>query len=139
MSSGSDGAWDEIRLIQEGCLKIWSIYQSWFTWFFGAELVSMALLFEKEVKSDLFSFTAIGVLWVACSALGLIATQHVLEYSLGCLERIAALLPYDRNSRRSTKLLPRRVFVAAAWGNGLALSFGILAWLTLITNFKLAP
>src|SRR5947209_20268404 len=44
--------WDEIKVLQDTCLKVWNLYINWFTWSLGANLLAISWIATSKTKPN---------------------------------------------------------------------------------------
>lgn len=116
--------WDEIKLSADNYTKIWSIYLTWFNWFFGINVGAMAYIAatKDNVKNTLV-YPLCGFM-LGCVIIGIITACLMVIYSNSVTRHavfIAEKIFQDTNHRADAK-----VVTASPMTN-------IVSWLILIT------
>ena len=72
MSENQEAVWKAIALLNEGVYKIWGLYITWYTWFFGSNLIVLSWIFLNQGNSPSFDENKASVcaIWVVMNFLG---------------------------------------------------------------------
>jgi hypothetical protein len=133
---GTEYDLEEAKMIQAGFLKIWEIFFHWFTWFFGANLLTMSWVVTGTHVHGA-PLAALGLTWIACTVLGLIACYQVGEYTRRTDRRMSALVvdPNQLRDRSVSLMIALNVTRYASKATVAALAITIPAWLFLMYYF----
>ena len=99
-----DSIWKAIVLLNEGVYKIWGLYITWYTWFFGSNLIVLSWIFvNKQAPSFESNKASVCGIWVVMNVLGTTTSTLLALHSYRINRRIRELIalsrpPVDRKS-----------------------------------------
>ncbi|RXH14857.1 hypothetical protein [Bradyrhizobium guangzhouense] len=127
---------EEAKLIQRGYLKIWEMFVHWFTWFFGADLLSMSWVLTSRTIHGRPLF-AIAATWVACTCIGIVLCLKMRSFTNTAMKRLEALAADpSKLGDRSISLMLGYLVMSYAWKGAVgALIVTIPAWLVILLTF----
>lgn len=136
MPTDPDASWKEIVLLNEGVYKIWSLYISWYTWFFGANLLVLSWLFTNQSSAFHANKASVCGIWVVMNGLGATTSILLSLHSIHINRRIRDLLRARGPDTlvEADDILPRRM---TAWGgiaNAIALMINAALWAALYSS-----
>jgi hypothetical protein len=138
---GSPSSWESFKLIQDSLLRIWAIFVQWFTWFFGAELLTLTWILAptggaSDVNTNNKLILGVAFLWAFCSlvavaataAIGLITYRGTVSMSI-----LAETFPRKTSAQIENILTPWPILYPAV-GMALALLAALCVWISLIVK-----
>ncbi|MGF7211592.1 hypothetical protein GGE65_006209 [Skermanella aerolata] len=141
-SEGKSNTFDELKLIHDTMLNIWSMYIKWFTWFFFSELLTISWFVSagigKSVPDAEFKKNAmliLGSLWIFGSILGIIMSVKMKKYATSTHARVAYILEKESTEHLGSRIAAISPYIATSWaaiGSMLGLSGGVVAWILIL-------
>ena len=135
---------NELQRIQSGVFDAWRIYMTWYTWFFGANLIVLGWIFTKPGEPvQSFDFTVLALAWIVFNATGIVSTLRLRTFTMKSsanafelVTEIAIGAGYDADEEKLTSNLgiPSELGNVGALANAFALSINIALWLYLAFN-----
>ncbi len=127
---------EDAKLIQTGFMKVWEIFMHFFTWFFGASLLTMSwVVTGTHVHGG--PLVALGLTWLAGAVLGMLACYLVGKYTRLTQARLRELFEsHNRLRDSSVSLVTGFIVTNYAWkATGIALAMTVPAWIFLMCFF----
>ena len=126
---------NELKRIQTGVFDAWRIYMTWYTWFFGANLVVLGWIFTRETAPlESRNVAILAVAWIAFNITGVISTWRLRSFTMQATTQaaklgaaLATLVPESRNLD-SNLGFPSDLGNAGALANALSLAINICLW-----------
>ena len=134
MSDVSQNEWDELKLLQDTAMKIWSMYVNWFTWSLGANLLAISWIIASKTDPKPELIVGLGIVMSIALALSLIGCFRARRF-FEDMETRARHLTVDRPNinihlifggvlaRSASMLIPATLLVV------------LLAWILLICKY----
>jgi hypothetical protein len=132
---------NELKRIQTAVFDAWRIYMTWYTWFFGANLVVLGWIFTRETTPLGGRKVAIlAVAWIAFNITGVISTWRLRSFTMRATTQaaklsalLATLVPEGRELN-SNLGFPSDLGNAGALANAFSLAINISLWSYLFIN-----
>lgn len=133
---------NELQRIQKGVFESWRIYMSWYTWFFGANLIVLGWIFTKEVKADLAAaITVFSAAWIIFNIMGIVSAIRLQSYTrvaakeaLHLTHRLAELAGSSKEQHKNLGF-PLDLARVAGFANAAALLVVVVLWLYLLSTY----
>ncbi len=123
--SDQETVWKAIVLLNEGVYKIWSLYITWYTWFFGSNLIVLSWIFVNKGQTSSFNDNKAFVcgIWVVMNLLGTTTSVMLSLHSHRINRRIRDLIGVSEPSVpvRANDILPNDMTTWGGLANALAL------------------
>ena|SRR5438270_10817016 len=136
--------WDEIKVLQDTCLKVWNLYINWFTWSLGANLLAISWIATSKTKPNSVFVGGLGLVMMFSLILCVVGSVFVGRY----FKAVAAQATMLANEANADPLGEVRIdddSVSLIFGSNitnyvpLAISFTLAAvaagWLAIIIYF----
>jgi len=125
MSDDQDTIWREIILVNEGVYKIWDMYVTFYTWFFGANLLALSWMFSiAEAPAFTANKGMICGIWVVMNLFTTATTLMLSYHSYRMNKRINDLLA-SRGSASLVEADDILPLTMTTWG-GIANAFSLI-------------
>jgi hypothetical protein len=72
--------WDEIKVLQDTCLKVWNLYINWFTWSLGANLLAISWIATSKTKPNSVFVGGLGLVMMFSLILCVVGSVFVGRY-----------------------------------------------------------
>jgi len=149
------GVWaeNELSRLRESVMGAWTVYMSWYTWFFGANLIVLGWIFSStdvvecsDSKLNSQYMTILASAWMFFNLLGLASTfilrQHTMRMS-GLADVVCADLEAQLKAKKSA-IRPSASFTGrlGGWGavaNGSSLAVNFFLWGYLLIEAIIEP
>lgn len=97
----------ELEAIRDSLLKIWAIYMTWYTWFFGANLLVIGWLFTADHPPTAERTMLLSLAWIVFNTTGLISSLKMRSYTTAASRHAAQLVDVvNRSSALPFQLRP---------------------------------
>jgi hypothetical protein len=126
---------EEIKLLQTAYLKIYEIYFHWFTWFFGADVLSMSWVVSGSEHLHGIALRIVMAVWLLCAALGIGASWSLGRYTNEVareFNELTAKKPVQKSAHTGLGLSITRY---ARRATALALALTFPAWILLLRYY----
>lgn len=127
---------EDIKLLHDGFWKMWTIYMTWFSWFFATSLIGVGWVIIGLIgptvgfaatsgSVDRWFLMALAVLWIICTLAGLTATFEMRSYNNKIKSRVSTGA-FDFFAINITDW---------AWkGTGIALTSLLVVWVIVLSK-----
>jgi hypothetical protein len=89
--------WDEIKVLQDTCLKVWNLYINWFTWSLGANLLAISWIATSKTKPNSVFVGGLGLVMMFSLILCVVGSVFVGRYFKAVAAQ-ATMLANDANT-----------------------------------------
>jgi hypothetical protein len=129
----------ELKRLREAAFESWKIYMTWYTWFFGANLIVLGWLLAKPYgEVDPWNGVVLAAVWVIFNGAGVVSTLRLRAFTQHVAARAGALSERLMEEARSQGLLVDLSSGFAGefgrWGagaNAFSLAVNVLIWVFL--------
>ncbi len=129
----------ELQRIQNGVFDSWKIYMSWYTWFFGANLLVLGWIFTKNIGAKFNEAIVIfSAAWIFFNILGIISALRLQSYSQfaaneaqSLAHRMADISGYSKEVHKNLGF-PLDLAKVGGYANAAALLVNVGLWLYLL-------
>lgn len=134
MSSPVDAVERELSRMQNGLFDSWKVYMTWYTWFFGANLIVLGWLFSSNIKISADRSLFLSGAWFVANLTGAIATWRLMRFTEECKSKARELVTVITKSAPGELAFDPEFSFPAALGsvgakaNILALLINMLLW-----------
>lgn len=132
----------ELKRLREGAFEAWKTYMSWYTWFFGANLIVLGWILTKPKEAPQpRNVRVLAAVWIIFNVAGLISTLRLRTFSAGIAARAEEVcqLMNERLLPLNLKASPSSGFAGhlSWWGataNAASLLANVLVWAYVFTT-----
>ena len=125
----------ELRRLRDGLFDAWKVYMSWYTWFFGANLIVLGWIFTQSPEPEPKNMKILAASWALFNLTGFIASLRVRSYTLWAKDRAEELCEKLKKevqalqvSVEPTSGFPSELFSFGAAASSLSLAVNICLW-----------
>ena len=131
VSDNNEILWNAIVLLNDGVYKIWGFYVTWYTWFFGSNLIVLSWIFVNQ-QSPSFSENkeSVCAIWIIMNLLGTTTSIMLAVHSHRINGRIRDLLKLGGTDVpiAANDILPNDMTTWGGAANALALMIMAALW-----------
>jgi hypothetical protein len=132
---------NELKRLQLGLFETWRLYMSWYTWFFGANLIVLGwMLTRNDNAIDGIGAIILSSAWIIFNTTGFISTLRLRLHSITVTQKaeslsaiLANVMP-DCDSLKSNLGFPNDVGNIGLIANAISLLINILMWSYLLIS-----
>jgi hypothetical protein len=132
---------NELKRIQTGVFDAWRLYMTWYTWFFGANLVVLGWIFTRGTAPlEPRNVAILAVAWILFNITGVVSTWRLRSLTMQATKQaaklgalLATLVP-ESSDLNSNLGFPADLGNAGALANALSLTINICLWFYLCIN-----
>jgi hypothetical protein len=127
---------EDAKLIQAGFLKNWDMFIHWFTWFFGANLLTMSwVVTGTHIHGG--PLIALSLTWIVCTLIGMYLCRLMGKYTQSTNELLKELFTSPNQLRDSSvSLVTGFMLTNYAWKGAMsALAITIPSWIFLLIYY----
>lgn len=124
--------WEEIRLVQETCIKIWQTYFQYYVWFFGANLISVGWVLTSKEPLKGQPVIMLSLVWIAVSIIVSPAPLIIGRYSKSAREQCLGLISEMDQTRlyeRINVIFPKDLINYLPWANFISYWIAVIGWI----------
>ncbi|WP_331292419.1 MULTISPECIES: hypothetical protein [Methylobacterium] len=125
--------WDELKLSTDTYMKLWAIYVTWFNWFFGINVASMAYVVATKDNIQSILVYPLCIFMSVCVLIG-IATSMLMTNYCGKVRNhaneISDKVNIDFNHKTNSNVVTANpMMYVASWLIMASLTWTLLAWI----------
>jgi hypothetical protein len=130
---------NELKRIQVAVFEAWKIYMTWYTWFFGANLLVLGWIFTRgtnPIKPR--DIVLLAGAWIIFNIFGIVSSMRLRAFTLKAKDQGATLSRRLAESTESKSMLvsdlgfPSELGRFGALANAISLGINCVLWLYLL-------
>ena len=132
---------NELGRIQKGIFDSWNVFMSWYTWFFGANLLVLGWIFTKGITSTgKQEIILLSLAWIFFNILGIVTSLRLWSYSREASDEAKRLahciieLVGSNKEQHKNLGFPRDLASFGGIANAAALFVNLLLWLYVLVK-----